>query len=94
MSGEFHEGQWFLERRFAPGQGFVTGSKGSGNTPFIHGKGSGDHCTMGAPTTGGSINEVGWRFQPFRINDLEMVDQMFASWNRIASWLRQIDGLQ
>ena len=23
----------------------------------------------------GSINEVGWRFQPFGINDLEMVDQ-------------------
>ena len=22
----------------------------------------------------GSINEVGWRFQSFRINDLEMVD--------------------
>jgi hypothetical protein len=37
--------------------------------------GSGDRCTMGFPTTGGSINEVGWRFQPFRINDLEMVDQ-------------------
>lgn len=25
--------------------------------------------------TGGSINEVGWGFQPFRFNDLEMVDQ-------------------
>jgi hypothetical protein len=24
---------------------------------------------------GGSINEVGYRFQSFRINDLEMVDQ-------------------
>jgi hypothetical protein len=24
--------------------------------------------------TGGSINEVGWCFQPFRINDLELVD--------------------
>ena len=28
---------------------------------------------MGSPTSG-SINEVGWRFQSFRINDLEMVD--------------------
>ena len=36
----------------------------------------------------------GSRFQSFGINDLEMVDQMFASWNRIASWLRQIDGFQ
>ena len=25
-------------------------------------------------TTGGSIREVRWRFQPFGINDLEMVD--------------------
>ena len=23
-----------------------------------------------------------------------LVDQMFASWNQIASWLKQIDGLQ
>jgi hypothetical protein len=30
---------------------------------------------MGSPTTSGSINEVGWRFQLFRINDLEMVAQ-------------------
>jgi hypothetical protein len=29
---------------------------------------------MGASLTGGSIYEVGWRFQPFRINGLEMVD--------------------
>jgi hypothetical protein len=29
---------------------------------------------MGSPTSSGSINEVGWRFQSFRINDFEMVD--------------------
>ena len=30
-----------------------------------------------------------------RVNhERRLVDQMFASWNRIASWLRQIDGLQ
>ena len=29
----------------------------------------------GISNTGGSINEVGWRFQSFKINDLEMVDQ-------------------
>ena len=31
----------------------------------------------------GSINEVGWRFQPFGINDLEMVDQNIASWTHL-----------
>jgi hypothetical protein len=56
--------------------------------------GSGDRYTMGPPTTGGSINEVGWRFQPFRINDLEMVDQNSASWNRLTSWLRRVDHLR
>jgi arylsulfatase A-like enzyme len=29
----------------------------------------------GGPLSRGSIDEVGWRFQPFRNNDLEMVDQ-------------------
>ena len=44
----------------------------------------------------GAVRLMVWvrQFQSFRINDLEMVDQMFASWNRIASWLRQIDGFQ
>jgi len=28
---------------------------------------------MGFPTTGGSIDEVGWRFQPFRINELSFL---------------------
>jgi hypothetical protein len=49
---------------------------------------------MGFPTTGGSINEVGWRFQPFKINDLEMVDQNVVSWNRTAYWLRSITSLR
>jgi hypothetical protein len=26
-------------------------------------------------------------FQPFGINDLEMVDQIFASWNQIVFWV-------
>jgi DNA-binding response OmpR family regulator len=56
--------------------------------------GSIDRCTMGFPTTGGSINEVGWRFQPFKINDLEMVDQNVVSWNRTAYWLRSITALR
>jgi hypothetical protein len=34
---------------------------------------------------------MGRRFQPCRINDLEMVDQNIASWNQIAGWLRQLD---
>jgi hypothetical protein len=49
---------------------------------------------MGSPTTSGSINEVGWRFQPFRINDLELVDQIFTSWNPLTSWFRQIDDIR
>ena len=30
---------------------------------------------MGPSTSGGSIYRVGWGFQPFGINGLEMVDQ-------------------
>jgi hypothetical protein len=41
--------------------------------------------------TGGSINEVGWCFQPFRINDLELVAQIFTSWNPLTSWVRLIE---
>jgi hypothetical protein len=37
---------------------------------------------------------VGWRFQPFRINDLEMVAQIFPRWNPLTSWMRQIEGFQ
>jgi hypothetical protein len=48
---------------------------------------------MGSPTSG-SIDEVGWRFQSFRINDLELVDQNIASWNQIALWLRQLQELR
>ena len=51
------------------------------------------HCN-GAFPTGGSINEVGWRFQPFRINDLEMVAQILTSSNPLTSWLRQVEALQ
>jgi hypothetical protein len=42
----------------------------------------------------GSINGVGVRFQAFRINDLEMVDQNGVSWNRVTSWLRVVDALR
>ena len=58
------------------------------------GAGFPDRCTMGSPTTGGSINEVGWRFQPFRINDLEMVELTGASWNPVVSWLRHVEALR
>ena len=47
---------------------------------------------MGSPTTGGSINEVGWGFQSFRINDLEMVAQICPRWDRVADWLREAEG--
>jgi hypothetical protein len=45
---------------------------------------------MGSPASG-SINEVGQRFRSSGINNLEMVDQNIASWNRLTSWLRQIE---
>jgi hypothetical protein len=40
----------------------------------------------------GSIDGVGWRFQSFKINDLEMVAQIFPRWNRVADWLREAEG--
>ena len=40
---------------------------------------------------GGSINEVGWRFQPFRINGLELVAQICPRWNPLTSWMRQLE---
>jgi len=49
---------------------------------------------MGSPTSSGSINEVGWRFQSFRINDLELVAQIFTSWNPLGCWLRSVDELR
>jgi hypothetical protein len=39
----------------------------------------------GSPTTGGSINGVGWRFQSFKINDLEMVAQIFPRWRLVTN---------
>jgi hypothetical protein len=53
-----------------------------------------DRCTMGFPTTSGSIDGVGWRFQSFKINDLEMVAQIFPRWNPLTSWMRQIEDFQ
>jgi len=44
---------------------------------------------MGSPTSSGSINEVGWRFQSFRINGLELVAQIFTT-----SWMRQLEGFR
>ena len=49
---------------------------------------------MGPPTTGGSINVVGWRFQSLRINGLEMVAQICPRWNPLTSWMRQIADFQ
>ena len=49
---------------------------------------------MGSLTTSGSIDGVGWRFQSFKINDLEMVAQIFPTWNPLTSWMRQIEDFQ
>ena len=43
---------------------------------------------------GGSIYGVGWRFQSFRINDLEMVAQICPRWNPLPSWMRLIEDFQ
>jgi hypothetical protein len=32
-------------------------------------------------------------FQPFRLNDLEMVAEIFTSWNRTTDWLKRLDGV-
>jgi hypothetical protein len=50
--------------------------------------------TTGSPTTTGSISEVGYRFRPFGIKDLELVAQIFTSWNLLTSWMRQIEDFQ
>jgi hypothetical protein len=39
-------------------------------------------------TTSGSIDGVGWGFQPFKINDLELVAQIFTGSNPLMSWLQ------
>jgi hypothetical protein len=48
-------------------------------------------CPGVSPTTSGSIDGVGWRFQSFKINDLEMVAQICPRWNRLADWLREAE---
>jgi hypothetical protein len=35
------------------------------------------------PRLRGSTTGLGCRFQPFRVNDLEMVDLRFGSWNHL-----------
>jgi hypothetical protein len=42
----------------------------------------------------GSTSGVGCGMKSLRINNLLMVDQNIASWNRVNSWLRQIDRLR
>ena len=37
---------------------------------------------------------MGSDFQSFRINDLEMVAQIFPRWNPLTSWMRQFEDLQ
>jgi hypothetical protein len=47
-----------------------------------------------AERAAGSIDGVGWRFQSFKINDLELVDQNSASWNRLAHWFGLMEALK
>jgi hypothetical protein len=43
-----------------------------------------------------AIRSTVWRsdLQSFGSNDLELVDQNIASWNRIAGWLKLIEGVR
>jgi hypothetical protein len=41
----------------------------------------------------GSNNRMGYRFQSFEINDLEMVGQTSASWKQITEWLRRVNSV-
>ena len=43
--------------------------------------------------TRGSINGLGTDFQPFGMNDLELLDLRFGGWNPVASWLKRVDTL-
>jgi hypothetical protein len=46
------------------------------------------------PGPGWFDQRSGSDFQPFRINDLEMVAQICFRWNPLTSWMRQIEGFQ
>jgi len=37
---------------------------------------------------------LGLEFRSFRISGLELVSLIFASWNQLAGWLSQIEGLR
>ena len=46
------------------------------------------------PIAGGSNSGLGPLFQPFGINNLELVAQTSASWNPLTSWLETVDALR
>ena len=37
---------------------------------------------------------MGWRFQSFGINELELVDLRFSNWNPLITWLRGIEAIK
>ena len=43
-----------------------------------------------------AVRSTEWvrHFQPFRINDLELVAQICPRWNPLTSWMRQIEDFQ
>src|SRR5215203_2733989 len=42
----------------------------------------------------GSIHRLGSDFQPFIMNDLEMVDQPLGGWSPVVAWLRKIEAIK
>jgi hypothetical protein len=51
----------------------------------------GTHRSNNTHSHTGSIYSVGRNFQPFRINNLEMVAQICPRWNRTTDWLKGLD---
>jgi hypothetical protein len=52
------------------------------------------HRDVGQAPRRGPIDGLGSDLQSFGLNDLELMDQTGASWNRVAELLRAIDGLR
>jgi hypothetical protein len=72
---------------------FTSSSRGTtmaSSTCIFKRHSSQDRATQGYP---GSIASLGCRFRSFGLNELEMVALTGASWNRMLSWLRQVEAL-
>ena len=60
-------------------------------TEVLKARGVANTAAITRKRTRGSIYSVGRDFQPFRINDLELVAQICPRWNRTTDWLKGLD---